>query len=560
MDVLVVALLRVTAPDRRADGLDDHDLATLLTAIARPPRVRFLTRRPTHRTRRSTGQSAKPPTRGSRPRAGTARHRGKRRHRLRPGRRRRAPRRRDAPRPLRRVGRPRGERDRQACGRLGDAVDAGAVRVTTDLGRARRRHLPRRGRRRGARPQGRASCGRSPASPARTRSSPRRPRRSRSAAWPRRAAVADRFVGLHVFNPVPRMELVELAFPDGATDDVARAHDRALRGARQAAVVVPDIPGLRRQPPALPVPLLGRRPARAVRHGRRRDVDACMTLGAGHPMGPLALLDFVGLDVSAAIGEAIGADGARSALRRWSREGALGSKTGRGFYDYEQASRSRGDEPRRASRVLRHRAYSTNVERVALASATRAWRSSGSTSTRPTARRGPALSGQDLVPVMSPTTARSWPTRWRSSRWLEARRTRIRRCGPRGPGRPGAGPDSPSSGSTRSGRLAPNAIDGELGVRAARRAADRGAERADARVAAPFDGAARRAATYLLGDALRRADVLRAPVPEVRRRAAGGRRPRPLPRRPRRAPAEPDPGPTRACAPGSRASTRCPRA
>ena len=59
-----------------------------------------------------------------------------------------------------------------------------------------------------------------------------------------------------------------------------------------------------------------------------------MQLGAGHPMGPLALLDFVGLDVSQAIGEAIGAD-VPASLTRWCDEGALGRKSGRGFYTYD---------------------------------------------------------------------------------------------------------------------------------------------------------------------------------------------------------------------------------
>ena len=62
-------------------------------------------------------------------------------------------------------------------------------------------------------------------------------------------------------------------------------------------------------------------------------IDQCMTLGAGHPMGPLALLDFVGLDVAQAIGEAIGAD-VPARLRELVAEGARGKKDGRGFYDY----------------------------------------------------------------------------------------------------------------------------------------------------------------------------------------------------------------------------------
>ena len=62
-------------------------------------------------------------------------------------------------------------------------------------------------------------------------------------------------------------------------------------------------------------------------------VDTCMKLGAGHPMGPLALLDFVGLDVSAAIGESIGAD-VPDRVRELVAAGKLGRKSGEGFYVY----------------------------------------------------------------------------------------------------------------------------------------------------------------------------------------------------------------------------------
>ena len=60
------------------------------------------------------------------------------------------------------------------------------------------------------------------------------------------------------------------------------------------------------------------------------DVDTCMVLGAGHPMGPLALLDFVGLDVSKAIGEEIGVE-IPETVERLVAEGALGKKAGRGL-------------------------------------------------------------------------------------------------------------------------------------------------------------------------------------------------------------------------------------
>ena len=63
-------------------------------------------------------------------------------------------------------------------------------------------------------------------------------------------------------------------------------------------------------------------------------VDACMKLGAGHPMGPLALLDFVGLDVAVAIGESIGAD-VPAARARSGRRGHARPQVRPGFYGYE---------------------------------------------------------------------------------------------------------------------------------------------------------------------------------------------------------------------------------
>jgi 3-hydroxybutyryl-CoA dehydrogenase len=142
----------------------------------------------------------------------------------------------------------------------------------------------------------------------------------------------ERFVGLHVFNPVPKMELVELAFPSEASERTrARAH--ALCAALgKTAVEVPDTPGFVVN--RLLFPYL----FDAVRLMEDTGLDAeaidtCMRLGAGHPMGPLALLDLVGLDVSAAIGRTIGAD-VPARLDALISEGALGRKTGRGFHRY----------------------------------------------------------------------------------------------------------------------------------------------------------------------------------------------------------------------------------
>jgi 3-hydroxybutyryl-CoA dehydrogenase len=142
----------------------------------------------------------------------------------------------------------------------------------------------------------------------------------------------ERFVGLHVFNPVAKMKLVELAFPSAATP-ATRERARALCAALgKSAVEVPDLPGFVVN--RLLFPYLFSAVALLDETGMRpEDVDECMTLGAGHPMGPLALLDYVGLDVAVAIGEAIGADVPRR-LRELVADGALGRKTGRGLYEH----------------------------------------------------------------------------------------------------------------------------------------------------------------------------------------------------------------------------------
>jgi len=142
-----------------------------------------------------------------------------------------------------------------------------------------------------------------------------------------------RFCGLHVFNPVTRMALVELAFPTEAT---AETRSRALglcEALGKTPVMVPDVAGFVVNRLLFPylfdaVRLLERTGMAAV------DIDECMRLGAGHPMGPLALLDLVGLDVSLAIGEAIEAD-VPQRVRDLVAAGALGRKTRRGFHVYE---------------------------------------------------------------------------------------------------------------------------------------------------------------------------------------------------------------------------------
>ncbi|HEX2086932.1 MAG TPA: 3-hydroxyacyl-CoA dehydrogenase family protein [Solirubrobacteraceae bacterium] len=143
---------------------------------------------------------------------------------------------------------------------------------------------------------------------------------------------AERFFGLHVFNPVHKMELVELAFPDAATEDTRQRARALCARLGKTAVEVPDVPGFVVN--RLLFPYLFSAVRLLEETGLEPEaIDTCMRLGAGHPMGPLALLDLVGLDVSVAIGESIGTE-VPARVRRLAEEGALGRKAGRGFYAY----------------------------------------------------------------------------------------------------------------------------------------------------------------------------------------------------------------------------------
>lgn len=143
----------------------------------------------------------------------------------------------------------------------------------------------------------------------------------------------DRFAGLHVFNPVEKMDLVELAFPEQASEDTRRRFRELCEHLDKTVVEVPDVPGFVVN--RLLFPYL----FDAVELGERtglepKALDTCMKLGAGHPMGPLRLLDFVGLDVAVAIAESIDVE-VPERVREMIAAGRLGRKSGAGFYVYE---------------------------------------------------------------------------------------------------------------------------------------------------------------------------------------------------------------------------------
>jgi 3-hydroxybutyryl-CoA dehydrogenase len=154
-----------------------------------------------------------------------------------------------------------------------------------------------------------------------------------------RSGLGGRFFGLHVFNPVERMELVELCLPDDVRSGLRERAHGWCEALGKTAIEVPDQAGFVVNRLLFPFLFEAVRMVEATGMDAA-DVDSCMRLGAGHPMGPLQLLDFVGLDVAAAIGDSLHADSGRDSdevparLRELIAAGKLGRKSGAGFYEY----------------------------------------------------------------------------------------------------------------------------------------------------------------------------------------------------------------------------------
>ena len=150
----------------------------------------------------------------------------------------------------------------------------------------------------------------------------------------------DRVLGLHFFNPVPVLPLVELV-PSLLTAEatVARAREFAEQRLGKRVVLCQDRAGFVVNALLIPYLLAA---VRMVEAGvaTAEDVDAAMVGGANHPMGPLALTDLIGLDTTAAVAASLYAEykeplyAAPPLLSRMVEAGLLGRKSGRGFYSY----------------------------------------------------------------------------------------------------------------------------------------------------------------------------------------------------------------------------------
>jgi 3-hydroxybutyryl-CoA dehydrogenase len=149
----------------------------------------------------------------------------------------------------------------------------------------------------------------------------------------------EQLIGLHFFNPVVVMPLLEIVFGSKTSQEILDMAQAFAKAIDKTSILVKDSPGFATSRLGI---TLGNEAMRMVEEGvaSAKDIDLAMTLGYKHPIGPLALTDLVGLDVRLAISDylyaQLGTDTfkAPQILRDKVARGELGKKTGKGFYDY----------------------------------------------------------------------------------------------------------------------------------------------------------------------------------------------------------------------------------
>ena len=153
----------------------------------------------------------------------------------------------------------------------------------------------------------------------------------------------EKVIGMHFFNPVPIMKLLELVKHDDCSDDTISIAKEAGESMGKTTILVSDVPGFATSRLGV---VLGNEAIRMLADGvaSAKDIDTAMVLGYKHPMGPLALTDLVGLDVRRDIllnlKESFGDDSytPHPLLERLVSEGRLGKKSGKGIYDWSSGS------------------------------------------------------------------------------------------------------------------------------------------------------------------------------------------------------------------------------